>query len=505
VNFLKGIILFLLLPVSVTNMQAQGVQQLLSSCGDSLILKIGLIADPQYCDCDDRGTRIYREVLKKLPVAIDSMNKFQVDFVMNLGDMIDRYYESYDTIDKIYRNLTMPYYNLLGNHDFEEIHDSLKSTIISRYGMPHYYYGFTYKNWRFLVLDGTELAAYSRSLHPDLAGEGDSLFQQAQDKVNRLPWNGGIGREQRGWIRNQIQSAYDAKQNVILFCHFPVYPDSVDLNLWNSEEIIALIEDYPNVVAYINGHFHAGNYGLKKGIHYITQAAMLDTYDNNSFTLLEVFTGKLVFRGFGFNPDTILSYKDHFKVPFRIYLTDTIIHPTYHADSYIGSFSSSSGSGINYSLYNDSVNYKNNYFFISHDSLFVKTNMDLSVFEEITIKVLAITCLFDTVSEVFRLKYNTPILDVTRLQDEALLKLYPNPLSGTLHIDLNQPIIAEPVELIITDMNGRVMKIIQHYSVNPFTGIIEVTINADIPVGIYLVKISRPSQKDVFGKLIIGE
>jgi len=49
-----------------------------------------------------------------------------------------------------------------------------------------------------------------------------------------------------------------------------------------------LIEEYPNVVAYINGHYHYGNYGFRNGIHYIDQAGMLLTQETNSFSVLEV-------------------------------------------------------------------------------------------------------------------------------------------------------------------------------------------------------------------------
>ena len=475
-----------------------------SSCEDSAILKIGLITDPQYCDCDPSGTRIYREALKKLPVAIDSMNKFKVDFVMNLGDMIDHYYESYDSVSQFYQYLNMPYYNLLGNHEFEQIHDSLFSTILPRYGMPDFYYGFNFKNWRFLVLDGTELAAYSRILHPDLAGEGDSLIQQVQDKVNNRPWNGGIGRDQRKWIRNQIQSAHDSGQNVILFCHFPVFPDTVYLNLWNREEVIALIEDYPNVVAYINGHFHQGNYGFKKGIHYVNQAAMLDTYENNTFGVLEVYSDKLVFKGFGFNPDRILSYEDHFKAPFRFLLSDTIINTTHHAGSYIGRFYSTSETGITYSFSQDTGEYKNNYFYISHDSLFLKTDSDISVLEEIPIRVFGITCSFDTVSEVFRLKYTAPILNLFS-EVETLPVFYPNPVSGTLYIRLDKPFISEPFQLIITDINGRMLKRIDNCPVDSRSGIIKLAIDSQMPAGIYLVRLTRPFHKDIYSKFIVQE
>ena len=514
---LKSIVVQLCIFLSITTMVAQGASGTFgkrteaapfdtvipSSCQDSVILKIGLISDPQYCDCNSEGNRIYREVLKKLPVAIDSMNKFGVDFVMNLGDMIDRNYESYDSVNQFYQHLTMPYYNVLGNHDFEEIPDSLKPSILSRYGMPDYYYGFTVKNWRFLVLDGTELAAYSRSLHLDLAGEGDSLFQQVQDKFNNRPWNGGIGRTQRQWIRDQIQTAHEAEQHVILFCHFPVYPDSVYLNLWNSEDIIALIEDYPNVVAYINGHFHAGNYGFKKGKHYVTQAAMLDTYDRNSFSMLEIYSRKLVFKGFGFNPDRILSYNDHFKAPFRFFLTDTVLNSTHHTGSYIGRFYSASGSGISYSFSSGSGEYKNEYFFISHDSLFLNTASDISVFEEIPIQVIGVDCSCDTVISVFKLQYDNTIQNATHAQARSLLKVYPNPVTGTLYVRLENPGIDKAYEIVIIDMQGNVIQKINHGSIDHQGGMIAVTIDKSIPAGTYLVRLSLPHQKDVYSKFII--
>ncbi len=379
---------------------------------DSFLFSIGLITDPQYCDCDPDGAKTFRSALYKLSVAIDSMNKFRVDFIMNLGDMIDRHYRNYDSVYQFYQGLTMPWHNVLGNHEFEEIPDSMMPSVLQRNGMPNYYYGFDFKNWRFLVLDGTELAAYSRYLHPDLAGEGDSLFLAVQDKVNNVSWDGGIGREQRKWISDQLLSAYNAKQHVMLFCHFPLYPDTSYLNLWNNEEIMALIEGYPNVVAYLNGHYHYGNYGFRNGIHYIDQAGMLLTQETNSFSVLEVYTGKLVFRGYGLNPDRVLTWENQFQTP-------------------------------------------------SH-------------------------------------------LRNPGLQAGTVALLYPNPVSGTLFVHLDEPVVDESVSIIITDMNGRALQIIDRYSLDPRAGIIELTLKSGVPYGIYLIRILRPLKKDIAGKIIVS-
>lgn len=79
---------------------------LLSSCSKiEPILKIGLVADPQYADKQTTGKRYYRESLWKLEEAIDTFNYYGVDFVQNLGDVIDVDWGSYDSIIPIYQKL----------------------------------------------------------------------------------------------------------------------------------------------------------------------------------------------------------------------------------------------------------------------------------------------------------------------------------------------------------------------------------------------------------------
>jgi manganese-dependent ADP-ribose/CDP-alcohol diphosphatase len=264
------------------------------------ILKIGLIADPQYCDCDATpDNRHYREILIKLPSAVDTINEARVDFTMNLGDMIDKNEDSYAAILPILKRLTKPYYNLLGNHDMYNVSDSYLSSILSLYEMPDYYYDFSYDHWRFIVLDGTELGEYSLSLHPELKKENKTLWQKVQGQINAHPWNGGVGLKQQQWFRSRLQDARNKNQSVIVFCHFPVYPFELPNTLFNSADIVDILEEYPVVKAYIAGHQHEGGYGFKKGIHYITQKGMVDTADKNSFAILEVYTNELRIIGFG--------------------------------------------------------------------------------------------------------------------------------------------------------------------------------------------------------------
>jgi manganese-dependent ADP-ribose/CDP-alcohol diphosphatase len=378
-------------------------------CNEIPLLKIGLIADPQYCDCDPLGTRFYRETLKKLPAAIDTFNKYEVDFVVTLGDIIDRYYESFDSILPLYNNLSMPDYKLLGNHEFEEVNDSLKDTVIHLFNMPDYYYHFTYSDWRFIILDGTELAAYDSILHPDLWDEADSLRQSIKGQINDVPWNGGIGRTQRQWIENTITDAMNNNEKVILLCHFPVYPEHY-LNLWNREDIIKIVEKYDNAVAYINGHNHDGNYGFLNGKHYVTQKGMVETYDTNSFSILEIYDNKLVFNNYGLMKDHTVSYKNNSIKTYDIILSNNIL--TYAIDSgdYVGRFSAIDSSGTGNYSYNltDGYSFEHNSLFdISNDSLYLATSQDLSLQEEYYIKVSAMNCCLDTITKIFTILFDT--------------------------------------------------------------------------------------------------
>jgi len=404
-------------------------------CNEIPLLKIGVIADPQYCNCDPLGTRFYRETLKKLPAAIDTFNKYKVDFVVTLGDIIDRYYESFDSILPLYSNLNMPDYKLLGNHEFEEVNDSLKDTVIHLLNMPDYYYYFTYNDWRFIILDGTELAAYDSILHPDLWDEADSLRQSIQGQINDVPWNGGIGRKQRQWIENTIPDAMINDEKVILFCHFPVYPEHY-LNLWNREDIIKIVEKYDNTVAYVNGHNHDGNYGFLNGKHYITQKAMVESYDTNSFSILEIYNNKLVFNSYGLMNNHAISYSNKCIKPHDIILSGNIL--TYAIDSgdYVGSFSAidSSGSGnYSYGLTNDFSFENNSLFDVSGDSLYLVTSQNLSLQEEYFIKVSAMNCCLDTITRVFTIMFDTNSVFHYRNIPDTLLVLG----EDSLNLDLD--------------------------------------------------------------------
>jgi hypothetical protein len=244
--------------------------------------------------------------LWKLAQAIDTFNHHQVDFVQNLGDIIDTDWESFDSIIPVYENLSpdIENYHLLGNHDFSV--DSVRLTsLLETLAMPDYYYSYVKKGWRFLVLDATDYSYYSNSLHKHDTNQVNAYYDGISGKSNEQRWNSAIGEKQQAWIKQELDLAASLNQKVILFSHMPLRPSENPHNLWNDHEIISILENSPNVVAFINGHNHAGEYVSKNGIHYITIFGMVDTLIS-SYAILEIFDKHIRLKGFGNQKDIIL-------------------------------------------------------------------------------------------------------------------------------------------------------------------------------------------------------
>jgi 3',5'-cyclic AMP phosphodiesterase CpdA len=234
-----------------------------------------------------------------LEEAIDTFNTHDVDFVQNLGDIIDLDWVSFDSILPVYDKLNpdIKNYQLLGNHDFsiDSIH---KKELLSRLSMPDFYYSYVREGWRFIVLDCTDIAYFSNSLHNYDSTTVKAYFEKTIGKANRQRWNSGIGQEQQDWLKQQLDSAETAKQKVILFSHMPLRPTENSHNIWNNDEILEIIENSSSVVAFINGHNHVGEYIYKNGIHYITIFGMVDT-KIGSYGILEIYKDSLVLQGYG--------------------------------------------------------------------------------------------------------------------------------------------------------------------------------------------------------------
>lgn len=264
----------------------------------------GVIADCQYCNYPTAGVREYATSDAKLKACVADFNTMDLEYVVHLGDFIDRDWESFDVVGPIYDALKMPKYHVLGNHDFSVPVDR-RAEVYKKMGMPSRYYDFAVRGWRFVVLDGNDV-----SFHAYAEGSEEYKFAQRyyeENKISSPKWNGAIGESQKKWLISVLEKAEKNRENVILYSHFPVFPENVH-NLWNADEIIKIIENYPVVKAYLNGHNHEGNYGIKNGVHYLTMKGMVDTKET-AYGVITIENSFLKVQGYGREGKKVLELK----------------------------------------------------------------------------------------------------------------------------------------------------------------------------------------------------
>ena len=263
----------------------------------SPLFRFGAVADCQYCSATS-AVRKYNQSPKKLTACVEHFNKLDLAFVVHLGDFIDRDFESFDVVVPIFNRLKAPRYHVLGNHDFS-VADDKKALVPKRMGLKSRYYDFAHKGWRFIVLDGNDLSTYAYPKNDPRTKAATAFHRRL--KVGTPTWNGGVGGKQLAWVKGRLETATKAKERVILFCHFPVYPANIH-NLWNAEAVTKLLAKYPCVAAYMNGHNHAGNYARQGAIHFITLKGMVDT-TTSAYSVVEVHKDRLEIKGFGRQKD----------------------------------------------------------------------------------------------------------------------------------------------------------------------------------------------------------
>ena len=127
--------------------------------------------------------------------------------------------------------------------------------------------------------------------------------------IQAYPWNGAIGPTQLKWLEETCNAAKAASQKVIIFSHHPMLPHGVTHNAWNTAEMIAFVKRQRHVVAWFNGHNHAGAYAEDDGVPYITLRGMVETKDTNAYSTLELFPDRLVIKGHGREPSREVQFR----------------------------------------------------------------------------------------------------------------------------------------------------------------------------------------------------
>ncbi len=272
------------------------------------ILRFGVIADPQYAaiEPDETMNRYYAESLAKVSEAVDTFNATDLDFVVTLGDIIDRGWENFDAILSVYGTLRHKPHFLLGNHDFAVAPKHL-GEVSRRLSMPSAYHDFAIGKWRFVTLDGNDVSVFSAP-----AGDPRSVLAaerlralQAEGAINAHPWNGSLSDAQFEWLSGVMEKAQADGEAVLVLCHYPIFPPNRH-NLWDSQRLIDLLTGFSCFRGYFCGHNHDGNFGEVEGRPFVTFKGMVDTLNENTFAIVEIFEDRIEIKGFGREESRVL-------------------------------------------------------------------------------------------------------------------------------------------------------------------------------------------------------
>jgi len=110
------------------------------------------------------------------------------------------------------------------------------------------------------------------------------------------------------WLERELTAARKSGQRVIVFAHHPVWPDN-DHNVWNAPEVLAVLDRHPHVVAWLNGHNHAGAFGERSGLPFVTMKGMVETAATTACAIARILPDRLVLEGQGREPARELRFR----------------------------------------------------------------------------------------------------------------------------------------------------------------------------------------------------
>mmetsp|Transcript_71194 Transcript_71194/g.230454 ORF Transcript_71194/g.230454 Transcript_71194/m.230454 type:complete len:390 (-) Transcript_71194:149-1318(-) len=293
-------------------------------------LRIGLIADIQYADREDGSDfsglekRYFRNALHIAEAAVECWNAFDVDMVVQLGDIIDGCNAQLGASDSALRTVlgvlehsaASRRFDLIGNHELYNIQrDNLPMSGLNCVSPD----GRTYHSvhlgtqWTGIFLDPYEHAligvpkdhsGYNKAKevlqvhNPQLFTEGtaDWFNGLPVDKHRYVPFNGGVSVEQLDWLEAVLQAAGSEGRHVLVFTHVPLYTPATKPKtlVWNCEDVLSALHRHKEaVIAVFAGHDHDGGYAVDpSGLHHVTMNSALTAGPGaDCFAILECYEG----------------------------------------------------------------------------------------------------------------------------------------------------------------------------------------------------------------------
>lgn len=254
-----------------------------ASADDRPGLRFGLITDLHYADKPPAGSRHYRETPAKLAEAAEVFRGESLDFLVELGDLIDAADSVevelgyLDRIDRDFAAIADRRYYVLGNHCVDTL---TKEEFLGRVGQQRSFDSFDAGGHHFVWLD--------------------SCFRSDGEPYGRKnsEWtDANIPAEERDWLRADLEKT---DLPTIILAHQRL-DDPGPHGVRNAPEVREILEASGKVRAVFQGHSHANDLRTIGRIPYCTLVAMVEGSgaEQSGFAVVEVGgDGAIVVRGF---------------------------------------------------------------------------------------------------------------------------------------------------------------------------------------------------------------
>lgn len=78
---------------------------------------------------------------------------------------------------------------------------------------------------------------------------------------------------------DRLDESAAAGEAVVVMCHYPVHRPEDAHSLLNNRKILSILDSYPNVVLWLSGHDHAGEYTMQGPRHHLRIQGMMSYED----------------------------------------------------------------------------------------------------------------------------------------------------------------------------------------------------------------------------------
>jgi predicted phosphodiesterase len=235
-------------------------------------VSFGLVTDLHFADKPSAGSRHYRDTPDKLARAAEQFASAKLDFVIELGDLIDAA-DSVKTelgylkrINRDFAAISKNRHYVLGNHCVDMLK---KDEFLDGVEKEKSYYSFDEGGVHFVVLDSC--------FRSDGESYGRKNFQWTDPNIPAAELE---------WLADDLKAASNptvvfAHQRLDVANHYAVK---------NAVAVRRVFEESGKVLAVFQGHSHKNDHKDIGGIHYCTMVAMVEGsgVDSNGYSIIRV-------------------------------------------------------------------------------------------------------------------------------------------------------------------------------------------------------------------------